>query len=184
MGSRAPLAAAAVLAGVILAGLAFLPLTSGGADMAITITSSAFAEGGMIPRKYTCDAEDISPDLKWSGVPKEARSLALICDDPDAPVGTWVHWVLYNLPPDATGLASGIPPEAALKNGARHGKNDFRKLCYGGPCPPGGTHRYFFKLYALDTALNLDTGSTKAQLLAAMKGHILAEGQLMGKYKR
>ncbi|MGE5256542.1 MAG: YbhB/YbcL family Raf kinase inhibitor-like protein [Hyphomicrobiales bacterium] len=152
--------------------------------MTITITSSAFAEGAMIPRKHTCDAEDRSPDLKWSGVPKETRSLALICDDPDAPVGTWVHWVLYNLPPDVTGLAAGIAPDATLKNGARHGKNDFGKLGYGGPCPPGGTHRYFFKLYALDTLLNLDSGSTKAQLLAAMKGHVLAEGQLMGKYKR
>ena len=152
--------------------------------MAITIASSAFTEGGMIPRTYTCDAEDASPDLKWSGVPTETRSLALICDDPDAPVGTWVHWVLYNVPPDVTELAAGIPPDATLKNGARHGKNDFRKLGYGGPCPPGGTHRYFFKLYALDTLLNLESGSTKAQLLAAMKGHILAEGQLMGKYKR
>ena len=184
MSIRALIPAAAVLVGMILAGLALLPLASGGADMAITITSSAFTEGGMIPRKHTCDAEDTSPGLKWSGVPKETRSLALICDDPDAPVGTWVHWVLFNLPPDVTELAAGIPPDATLKNGARHGQNDFRKLGYGGPCPPGGTHRYFFKLYALDTQLNLDSGSTKAQLLAAMKGHILAEGQLMGKYKR
>jgi len=184
MSMRAPIPAATVLAGVILAGFALSTLASGGSDMAITITSSAFTEGGMIPRKYTCDAEDISPDLKWSGVPKETRSLALICDDPDAPAGTWVHWVLYNLPSDVAELAAAIPADATLKNGARHGKNDFRKLGYGGPCPPGGTHRYFFKLYALDTLLNLDSGSTKAQLLAAMKGHILAEGQLMGKYKR
>jgi Raf kinase inhibitor-like YbhB/YbcL family protein len=184
MSTRAAIPAAAVWAGVMLAGLAFSPLSSGGSDMTITITSSAFAEGGMIPRKHTCDAEDISPDLKWSGVPKEARSLALVCDDPDAPVGTWVHWVLFNVPPDITGLAVGIAPDATLKIGARHGKNDFGRLGYGGPCPPGGTHRYFFKLYALDTLLNLDSGSTKAQLLAAMKGHILAEGQLMGKYKR
>jgi len=152
--------------------------------MAITITSSAFIDGATIPRKYTCDAEDISPDLKWSGVPNGAQSLALICDDPDAPVGTWVHWVLFNIPADATALQAGIPAEAVLKNGARHGQNDFRKLGYGGPCPPGGTHRYYFKLFALDTLLTLESGSTKAQLLAAMKGHILAEGQLMGKYKR
>ena len=152
--------------------------------MDITITSSVFSEGGMIPKKYTCDAEDISPDLKWSGVPQGAKSLALICDDPDAPVGTWVHWVLFNLPADVTTLAAGLPADATLKNGARHGKNDFRKLGYGGPCPPGGTHRYYFKLYALDTLLSLESGSTKAQLLATMKGHILAEGQLMGKYKR
>ena len=152
--------------------------------MAITITSSSFTEGGLIPKKHTCDAEDISPDLKWSGVPKEALSLALICDDPDAPVGTWVHWVLFNIPADVTTLQAGVSPDAVLKNGARHGKNDFRKLGYGGPCPPGGTHRYFFKIYALDTLLSLESGSTKSQLLAAMKGHILAEGQLMGKYKR
>ncbi len=143
-----------------------------------------FTEGAMIPKKHTCDAEDISPDLKWSGVPNGAQSLALICDDPDAPVGTWVHWVLFNIPADATALPAGIPAEAVLKNGARHGQNDFRKLGYGGPCPPGGTHRYYFKLFALDTLLTLESGSTKAQLSAAMKGHILAEGQLMGKYKR
>jgi len=152
--------------------------------MAITITSSAFTEGAMIPKKFTCDAEDISPDLKWSGVPQGAKRLALICDDPDAPVGTWVHWVLFNIPADVTALPAGLPADATLKNGARHGKNDFRKLGYGGPCPPGGTHRYYFKLYALDTVLTLESGSTKAQLLAAMKGHILAEGQLMGRYKR
>ncbi|MBI5581410.1 MAG: YbhB/YbcL family Raf kinase inhibitor-like protein [Deltaproteobacteria bacterium] len=152
--------------------------------MAITITSSAFTEGAMIPKKHTCDAEDVSPDLKWSGVPKEAKSLALICDDPDAPAGTWVHWVLFNIPADVNALPAGIPSDAALKNGARQGKNDFRKLGYGGPCPPGGTHRYFFKVYALDTVFSLDSGSTKAQVVAAMKGHILAEGQLMGKYKR
>ena len=152
--------------------------------MAITITSSAFTEGALIPKKHTCDAEDISPDLKWSGVPREAKSLALICDDPDAPVGTWVHWVLFNIPAEAGALAAGTPPDAVLDSGARQGKNDFRKLGYGGPCPPGGTHRYFFKLYALDTVLSLESGSTKAQLVAAMKGHILAEGQLMGKYKR
>jgi len=152
--------------------------------MAVTITSSSFTEGGLIPKKHTCDAEDISPDLNWSGVPKEAKSLALICDDPDAPGGTWVHWVLFNIPADVTTLQAGVSPDAVLKNGARHGKNDFRKLGYGGPCPPGGTHRYFFKIYALDTLLSLESGSTKSQLLAAMKGHILAEGQLMGKYKR
>lgn len=152
--------------------------------MAMNLTSSAFTEGTMIPRKYTCDAEDTSPDLKWSGVPKGTQSLALICDDPDAPVGTWVHWVLFNIPADVTALPAGIPAEATLENGARQGKNDFRKLGYGGPCPPGGTHRYYFKLYALDTRLDLASGSSKAQLLAAMKGHILAEGQLMGKYQR
>jgi len=176
--------ATVLLSGIIFLGLGLSPFATGGTDMAITITSSAFIDGATIPRKYTCDAEDISPDLKWSGVPNGAQSLALICDDPDAPVGTWVHWVLFNIPADATALQAGIPAEAVLKNGARHGQNDFRKLGYGGPCPPGGTHRYYFKLFALDTLLTLESGSTKAQLLAAMKGHILAEGQLMGKYKR
>jgi Raf kinase inhibitor-like YbhB/YbcL family protein len=175
---------ASISAVSFLACISLVTLSSGGSDMAITITSSSFNEGGMIPKKHTCDAEDISPDLKWSGVPKEVKSLALICDDPDAPVGTWVHWVLFNIPADVTTLHAGVPPDAVLKNGARHGKNDFRKLGYGGPCPPGGTHRYFFKIYAIDTLLSLESGSTKTQLLAAMKDHILAEGQLMGKYKR
>ncbi len=152
--------------------------------MTIKITSTAFAEGGMIPKRYTCDAEDVSPDLAWTGVPEGTKSLSLICDDPDAPMGTWVHWVLFNLPPDINELHAEIPHEKTLKNGARHGKNDFRKFGYGGPCPPGGTHRYFFKLYALDTVINLESGITKAQLLEAMEGHILDEGQLMGKYKR
>ncbi|MCU0592519.1 MAG: YbhB/YbcL family Raf kinase inhibitor-like protein [Desulfobacterales bacterium] len=184
MTSRNPIADIALLAGIIGVGLGLSPLSSGGTDMAVTLTSSAFTEGALIPKKYTCDAEDISPDLKWSGVPHEAKSVALICDDPDAPVGTWVHWVLFNIPADVTALHAGIPAEAVLKNGARHGKNDFRKLGYGGPCPPGGIHRYYFKIYALDTLLTLESGSTKAQLSAAMKGHVLAEGQLMGKYQR
>lgn len=152
--------------------------------MALELTSPAFSEGEMIPARYTCDGSDISPALSWSGVPETAKSLALICDDPDAPMGTWVHWVLFNIPADAVGLPAEISSAATLENGARHGKNDFRRLGYGGPCPPGGTHRYFFKLYALDTGLNLDSGITKDQLLKAMQGHILAEAQLMGKYKR
>ena len=152
--------------------------------MALQITSSAFLEGEMIPTQYSCDGPDVSPDLSWSGIPEGAQSLALICDDPDAPMGTWVHWVLFNIPVSADGLPAEIPPDAALENGARHGTNDFSRLGYGGPCPPGGTHRYYFKLYALDTELDMDSGITKAQLMEAMQGHILAEGQLMGKYKR
>ena len=152
--------------------------------MGLEISSSAFAEGEMIPTRYTCDGPDVSPDLSWSGVPETAKSLALICDDPDAPMGTWVHWVLFNMPASADGLPAGVQPDATLENGARHGTNDFRRLGYGGPCPPGGTHRYFFKLYALDSALDLESGITKARLLEAMKGHILAEAHLMGKYKR
>ncbi|MBW2436199.1 MAG: YbhB/YbcL family Raf kinase inhibitor-like protein [Deltaproteobacteria bacterium] len=152
--------------------------------MALVITSSAFSEGQAIPSLYTCDGPDVSPDLAWSGVPETAASLALICDDPDAPMGTWVHWVLFNIPADTDRLPAEIPSDGILENSACHGKNDFGKLGYGGPCPPGGTHRYFFKLYALDTQLELDSGSTKAQLLEAMQGHILAEGQLMGTYSR
>ena len=152
--------------------------------MALEISSSAFSEGEMIPTRYTCDGPDISPELSWKGVPEAARSLALICDDPDAPMGTWIHWVLFNIPASANGLTAEIPSDATLGNGARHGTNDFRRLGYGGPCPPGGTHRYFFKLYALDAELNLESGVTNAELLDTMQGHILAEARLMGTYKR
>jgi len=169
---------------ILLNGIFIHDIMAGGKKMALKITSSAFSEGGMIPRKYTCDGPDVSPDLAWSGIPDGTRSLALICDDPDAPVGTWVHWVLFNLPAAATGLPEGVASDATLQNGASHGTNDFRRLGYGGPCPPGGTHRYFFKLYALDTPLRLESGATKAQLESAMAGHILGEAQLMGKYKR
>ena len=157
---------------------------AGGKKMEIKITSTVFSEGSMIPKGYTCDGEDVSPPLAWTGIPEGTKSLALICDDPDAPVGTWVHWVLFNMPANIKELPANIPPEKIIENGAKHGKNDFRKLGYGGPCPPGGTHRYYFKLYALDTEINLESGINKAQLLKAMEGHILAEGQLMGRYKR
>ncbi|HXK94902.1 MAG TPA: YbhB/YbcL family Raf kinase inhibitor-like protein [bacterium] len=157
----------------------------GGAPMTtISVTSSAFQEGAMIPKKYTCDGENVSLPLQWGPVPPETKSLVLISDDPDAPAGTWVHWVLFNLPPTETGLPEHVPPGKTLNNGAAQGTNDFRKLGYGGPCPPGGTHRYYFKLYALDTKLDLQPGATKPQVEKAMRGHILAQGQLMGKYKR
>ena len=156
----------------------------GGKEMDIEITSTAFAEGSMIPKRYTCDGEDVSPPLAWTGVPDGTKSLALICDDPDAPVGTWVHWVLFNIPADIKEVPTNVPPQKVIESGAKHGVNDFRKFGYGGPCPPGGTHRYYFKLYALDTELELEPGITKAQLLKAMEGHILAQGQLMGRYKR
>ena len=159
-------------------------LNAGAGKMKLVLTSPAFSEGGMIPKKYSCNGADISPELSWEGVPEGARSLVLICDDPDAPGGTWVHWVLFNIPAAATRLAAEIAPDATLSNGARHGTNDFRRLGYGGPCPPGGTHRYYFKLYALDTVLSLDAGALKTQVEAAMKGHILEQAQLMGKYKR
>ena len=158
--------------------------TGGEQAMAISVTSSAFEEGAAIPRQFTCDGADISPPLSWSGVPDGTRSLALISDDPDAPSGTWVHWVLFNIPTEKTELPEGIPGDTTLSTGARHGVNDFGRFGYGGPCPPGGTHRYYFKLYALDTVLELPGRITKADLLDAMRGHILAEGQLMGKYSR
>jgi len=152
--------------------------------MELKLTSTAFAEGDMIPRQYTCDGKDVSPPLAWSGVPAAAKTLALISDDPDAPVGTWVHWVLFDVRASVQGLPEHVPTEKTLPNGAKQGKNDFGRIGYGGPCPPGGTHRYYFKVYALDTELKLDAGVTKAQLLKAMEGHVLAEGQLMGRYKR
>ena len=152
--------------------------------MEIKITSSAFEDGGLIPAKYTCDGADVSPPLQWDAVPEGTRSIALICDDPDAPMGTWVHWVLFNLPSDAKELAENIPTEETLPNGAKQGVNDFGRVGYGGPCPPGGTHRYFFKIYALDTEVGLEAGADKRQLLKAMEGHILEQGQLVGKYKR
>ena len=152
--------------------------------MDINVSSTAFKEGEAIPKKYTCDGENVSPPLEWSNIPKGTKSIALIADDPDAPRGTWVHWVLFNIPADVNGLPENVPPRSTLKNGARHGINDSRKLGYDGPCPPGGTHRYFFKLYALGVELSLETGATKTQLLKAMEGHILGEGRLMGKYKR
>lgn len=152
--------------------------------MTIKITSSAFAQGGMIPSKYTADGQNISPPLKWEGVPDGTASIALISDDPDAPMGTWVHWVMWNIPPDKKELPENIPPDQKLPDGSIQGITDFRRPGYGGPAPPSGTHRYYFKIYVLNTKLDLPTNSTKAQLLRAMEGHILAEGELMGKYKR
>ncbi len=155
------------------------PATEGGNEMSITMTSNAFKEGEKIPRLYTCDDQNVSLPLAWTRIPTNTVSLALIMDDPDAPAGTWVHWVLYNLPPKLSGLEQG-------KNGGGvEGKNDFGKTGYGGPCPPrGSTHRYFVRLYALDKMLELKTGASKAQVESAMGGHILAQGQLMGRYGR
>ena len=158
--------------------------TKGGDKMTLKLTSTAFEEGGMIPAQYTCDGQNVSPPLAWSGVPEGAKTLALIADDPDAPRGTWVHWVVYQIPAAERGLPENVPARETLDSGARQGRNDFKNTAYGGPCPPSGTHRYFFKLYALDTDLNLPPGATKDQLLKAMDTHTLAEGQLMGRYKR
>jgi len=155
-----------------------------GYTVKLDIMSTSFGEGDLIPKKYTCDGADVSPQLSWSQPPEGTKSVVLICDDPDAPVGTWVHWVLYGLSPDTLEISENIPDDKEVLGGAKHGVNDFRKYGYGGPCPPGGTHRYFFKLYAVDTEVDLDSGATKDEVLGAIKGHVLAEGQLMGRYSR
>ena len=157
------------------------PMESGG----FALTSSAFAPGETIPNLHTCDGEDISPPLVWSGAPAQVKSFALLCDDPDAPRGTWVHWVLYDLDPGLTELPAALPRTAAVAGGAVQGKNDFGKLGYGGPCPPRGpAHRYFFRLLALDRQLGLPAGATMREVLAAAEGHILARTELMGRYGR
>ena len=167
--------------------------------MTIALHSPTFRDGELIPKTYTCDGADRSPPLEWSGVPGVSRSLALICDDPDAPMGTFSHWVLFNLPPQVQALAEGVSTVetitvpgnkgsgssgAADALQAQPGRNDFGKIGYGGPCPPSGTHHYVFRLYALDQLLETAAGATKAQVVTAMKGHVLAEGQLMGRYGR
>jgi Raf kinase inhibitor-like YbhB/YbcL family protein len=153
--------------------------------VALQITSPAFADGERIPVKHTADGDDVSPELRWGGLPPNTQSIALVCEDPDAPRGIWTHWVLFNLPADKPMLAEGVSTEKELPDGTRQGKNDFGKIGYGGPSPPKGKpHRYYFKLYALDTKLNLSAGATRQQLLDAIKGHVVAEGQLMGQYGR
>jgi Raf kinase inhibitor-like YbhB/YbcL family protein len=154
------------------------------ANTEMKLTSSAFKEGEPIPPQYTCDGINVSPPLEWSGVPKSAKTIAIIADDPDAPSGTWVHWVFYNLPSDNIGLVENLPPTETMKAGGFQGTTDFGKVGYGGPCPPSGRHRYFFKVYALDGELPLKAGATKDELLKAMEGHIVGQAQLMGTYKR
>ncbi|MBU0507708.1 YbhB/YbcL family Raf kinase inhibitor-like protein [bacterium] len=153
--------------------------------MALVIASDVFQNGAAIPKKFTCDGQDKSPPLKWSGVPENAKSLALICDDPDAPMGTWTHWVLWNMPPSTPSLPEGVPPDSILPGGIRQGLNSWPKSGYGGPCPPPGKpHRYLFTLFVLDAELELPVGANKAGLEAAMKGHILAQAEVMGTYAR
>jgi Raf kinase inhibitor-like YbhB/YbcL family protein len=153
----------------------------------IHLESPAFADVGAIPQVYTCDGEDVSPPLKWSGVPEAAKSLALVVEDPDAPRGTWTHWVLFDLPADVTELPRGVPADGRvdLGNGkaARQGRNDFGKAGYGGPCPPSGTHRYVFRLFALDAEPGLGPGATRQDLLRSIKNHVLAEGKLTGRIR-
>ena len=148
------------------------------------LTSPAFDPNQLIPSQYTCDGEDISPPLYWDEPPEATQSFALICDDPDAPGKTWVHWIVYNLPSSTRSLPENVSATTTPLSESFQGKNDFKQLNYGGPCPPSGTHRYFFKLYALDSNLELKSGATKAQVEAAMKGHLLAVAQLMGRYSR
>lgn len=154
--------------------------------MTVKVTSPAFNEGRPIPPRYSCEDVNISPPLNWDtnlSLPSEG-SITIICDDPDAPSGTWIHWVIFNLPPETSSLPEMVMPREELENGALHGANSWGNIGYSGPCPPSGTHRYYFKIYALDTKLNLPSGTTKEEVLKAMEGHILDEGQIMGTYTR
>ena len=153
--------------------------------MAFEIKSSDFEHNQAIPKKYSCEGSDVSPPLTWSNPPQGTEGFALIADDPDAPMGTWVHWVLYDLPSGTHELREGVPAQETLPSGGVQGLNDFKKIGYGGPCPPPGKpHRYFFKLYALNGKTNLKPRATKQQLLDAIKGHVLGEAQIVGTYKR
>ena len=175
---------------ILLVGLLLLPPAAGAASeggvmsSSIGLNSPAFAGGEMIPARFTCDGADISPPLQWDAPPAGTLSLTLVVEDPDAPGGIWSHWVIFDLPPQTRHLAEGVPAAKTLENGARQGTNDFRKIGYGGPCPPGGTHRYYFRIYALDVRLDSPPGIRRDQLLRAMQGHVLAEGHLLGKYHR
>ena len=176
-----------VACGIAVLGMA-LPIASsqkGRPDMAFTISTTAFQNGGDIPKKFTCEGEDVSPALSWEGTPAGAKSFSLIADDPDAPVGAWTHWVLFDLPAGAKGLPENVAKVDQLPSGGKQGRNDFQKIGYGGPCPPPGKpHRYFFKLYALDRNLDLSPGATKAEVERSMQGHILATAELLGRYRR
>jgi Raf kinase inhibitor-like YbhB/YbcL family protein len=165
-----------------------LPVTNGSqgnvSNNAMKLISPAFQDGGPIPKKYTCQGENVSPPFSFAGVPASAKSLALICDDPDAPGKTWTHWVLFNLPASTREIPEGLPRQETIANGAKQGITDFKTAGYGGPCPPSGTHRYFFKIYALDTEVKVAGGASKEQLLKAIEGHVIDEGQLIGTYQK
>lgn len=155
-----------------------------GHSTSFVVTSPSFSAGGTIPKRYTCDAADVSPGLTWAAAPDRTQSLALIADDPDAPVGTWTHWIIWNVPAGKA-LPEALPKTDTLDDGSRQGRNDFKRIGYGGPCPPPGkAHRYFFRLYALDAKLDLKPGASRAELERAMKGRVLAQAELMGKYGR
>jgi len=153
--------------------------------MGFDLSSTAFKAGETIPKKHTCDGADASPPLAWTDPPAGTKTLALVCDDPDAPAGTWVHWVLWDMPPATRSLPEGVPSQAKLEDGTRQGTNDFKKTGYGGPCPPpGAPHRYFFKLFAVDTVVGLAPGGTKVALEKAIEGHTLGRAELTGRYGR
>jgi len=152
--------------------------------MALAISSTAFSNGGMIPSRYTCDGANISPPLQWSGLPAGTKTVALIVDDPDAPAKTWVHWVVYDLPANTTQLPENIKPQENIGGGGKNDTNDFKKIGYGGQCQQSGTHVYLFKLYAVDIQTSLGPGATKDELLKTMESHVMAQGELVGKYKR
>lgn len=166
----------AIIAGAVAIALVAIASFAAGARM--KITSSAFQEGASIPSKFTCDGADTSPPLQIAEVPAGAKSLALIVDDPDAPSGLFTHWMVWNISPQTNAIAEGSTPKGV------HGANDFGKSGYGGPCPPSGTHRYYFKIFALDRELDLPSGAKRSQLDAAMKGHVVGQGELMGRYSR
>jgi hypothetical protein len=179
---------------LFIGSLAVFPVWAGGKKKMKTtlhLESRSFPKGGRIPDKYTCKGENVSPELNWKGAPPKTQSFALIVDDPDAPTQTWVHWVVYNIPIQVRQesgsvyeLLEGFPRDEKLTNGIVQGSNDFKNIGYDGPCPPSGAHRYYFHLYALDTVLNLAAGATKPLLLSRMKGHVLAETQLVGIYEK
>lgn len=153
--------------------------------MSLVLATNAFPKGGEIPRKYTCSGDNVSPALSWSGAPRHTKSFALIVEDPDAPSGTFTHWVVYDLPPGAHELPENVAHTDDLSGGGRQGRNDFRRAGYGGPCPPPGkAHRYFFRLYALNSPLKLPAGASRRELESAMRGHVLAQAELMGKFGR
>jgi Raf kinase inhibitor-like YbhB/YbcL family protein len=153
--------------------------------MALQLQTAAFKPGGNIPARYTCDGPDVSPALAWNGAPAGTLTFAVVMEDPDAPGGTWVHWLMYEVPASVAELPEAVPAQIELPSGARQGRNDFRRVGYGGPCPPRGpAHRYFFRLYALDAKLNVRAGAAKADLDRAMRGHVVAEAELMGRYAR
>lgn len=153
--------------------------------MSFVLETKAFSKGGEIPARYTCSGDDVSPSLSWSGAPQDTKGFALIVDDPDAPSGTFTHWVVYDFPPATHQLPENVSKTDDLSGGGRQGRNDFRRLGYGGPCPPPGkAHRYFFKLYALNTALNMPAGASRQDVEGAMRGHVIAQAELMGKFAR